>query len=236
MNYYCQLSSNGRCDIVFSCSNCIIDVGAVLTVTSLEKVARASEIYVNVTSDSSIPQEISSFTTKLSANHGYIFIGNNPSKFYFTVTPSLFESDATDWPSKLTGYHVSGENTPLPGSEYLNTEMPIAYQVQVEIHLDKGISSLYTQRFISQSALTVISALLGSVFGVMGAVGGVMKTIEKQILNVKRKINKKESFDDIMNKRSRIKSNTGDSANDLKNFEIKGEKIKLTSLNHLLEE
>lgn len=46
-----------------------------------------------------------------------------------------------------------------------------------------------TKRLMKQNAILLINSMLGSVFGIMSAIGGVMAFVEKRLISMKRKRN-----------------------------------------------
>ena len=235
ITYTCTFTSDNSCIVKVYCEECIINTGASVLIILNEPLSYSSGIQVNVTSDSSIPESISSITSLIYPSNNYVFIGPVASQFYFTMTPSLFRSDSDQWSGQSTGYHISSESLPTPGSEYLSIEIPVASQLKLNIILNKDIASLYTYRFLKQTFLFLISGLLGSVFGAMGAVGSGMKFFENYYLIQKSK-RKKHTFSELMeirknikmhiNKRKRMKTdetleNHAKSDGDLNNFIIR---------------
>ena len=173
-HYECELTSDNSCNIYFTCINCIIDTGAILAVELNQQLSYASGIYVNVTSDSSILGQPSSILSKINSDANHIIIGASPTNFYFTATASYFTSESSAWPAQATGYHISSEVNPVVGSQYLNIDLPTVSQLKLNVHLEKSSSSLYTKRTLKQTWLLLLSAIIGSVFGIKGAVGGIM--------------------------------------------------------------
>ena len=186
--------SDRSCIIEFSFSQCTLETGAFITVTSKEKLCYSSGIYVNVTSSSSIPNQISSILASVKPEPEYVFIGSDPSQFYYTMTPSLFESESSKWPSKQTGFHISSEYLPGPGSQHKSEDLSIVSQLKVNIYLDTSISGLFTKRYYKQTLIFILSSLIGSIFGVMGGVGGGMKFLEKNLGRFKLYVKKKNDF------------------------------------------
>ena len=176
-----EKDTSGSCIIQVFCDNCVFSIGSVLSVNSTEKQCYSSGIKVNVTSSSSIPKEISSAVTKLSPSGNHVFIGSIPSELFFTLVPSLFKSESDKWPSKLTGYHISSDVSPVAGSELMSHELSTASLFKLNINLKLSTSGLYTYRAIRQSPIVVISSLIGSVFGIMKAIGIGMKASEKYV-------------------------------------------------------
>ena len=105
------------CSIKIAYTDChIIDL-AKISIISYEYESYCSIITVNVTSDSSIPSEISSVVINLKPESNYkVFKGNSPSQFFFDMTPSVFYSESGNWPSELTGYHVAKYGSSVIGT------------------------------------------------------------------------------------------------------------------------
>jgi hypothetical protein len=192
------------CFVEFSFKKCTIRTGAMITVTSTEKLCYTSGIFVNVSSSSSIPSESSSVLTSIRPDSGFVFIGSDPTQFFYTLTPSLFESEVDKWPKKLTGFHISSEYLPIPGAQHRSEDLSISSQLKVSISLDMSISGLFTKRYQKLSLLFVLSSLVGSIFGIMGAVGGGMKTLEKNLGRFKLFFRKRKNFDGIKDHRKDI--------------------------------
>ena len=205
----CNMSSDKTCEVSLVCKGCIIDTGGLLQIVMKEKLSYATGIYVNVTSASSIPNSLSSVLQTLYPEPGYMLIGSVASEFYFTMTPSLFKSEASYWPSMATGYHVAAEQRTLVGSEYGNTQLPIiASQLKLSIFLDKSISALYTARILKQDVIFVFSSLIGSVFGIMGGVGGLMHFLEGSVISKIKYITGKRNVRKLKEKRIILKAAT----------------------------
>ncbi|CAG9317695.1 unnamed protein product [Blepharisma stoltei] len=206
LNVECEMTSENDCTITLYCTNCVIETGAYVQYNLLEVSSYTSAISVNVTSTSSIPNEISSINEVLIPDENSVFRGYNPTKFYFTMTPSLFRSYVSDWASKITGYHVSIASSPVGGSQYTITELPFTSDLKLQIWLDKSDTSLYTTRLAKQTFITLISTLLGSVFGVMSAIGGVMRIFEKSWTNTDAAIKHKKAKNELLDNRNDYKN------------------------------
>ena len=186
----CFLSSDNDCVITYTCKDCTIDTGAYFEVVLSEQLSYASGISVNFTTDSSIPNAISSYYTRLTPPENTVFRGYQPSVFYFTATPSLFKHELGD-PNPLTGYHISSETAPSLGSYYFTSQLPFTSSLKLEIDIFKSSSSLYTLRYLNETFIIAVNALLGSVFGIMGAIGAVMKITEGSYVRYKKKREKR---------------------------------------------
>lgn len=76
----------------------------------------------------------------------------------------------------------------------------------MEVNLDINNDGLYTERNYKQTFIIFLTTLLGSVFGIMGAFRGIMRTLENSIINLKQKVGKKSELDDIQNQRNKHKN------------------------------
>ncbi len=86
-----------------------------------ESLSFATDIEVNVTSSSSIPDEYSSTAIYIEGESDRLFRGIEPTKVNLLMTPSLYLSDVPDWESELTGYHTSKQQEIEKGS-FASTE------------------------------------------------------------------------------------------------------------------
>jgi hypothetical protein len=78
----------------------------------------ATDIYITISSSSSIPGEYSTIKTKVStSDRNKYFRGADPSIISLLMTPSLFLTDTRTWENELKGYHISETLDPKKGSE-----------------------------------------------------------------------------------------------------------------------
>lgn len=110
-----------NCIVEFKCNNCKLIVGDKILLELQEEDSYCSSISVNITSVPSIPNSFSIMETSVTANSYKVFRGYIPTHFYFKMTPSLFKSYVNEY-NDATGYHVSVDNNPVSGSEYLTSE------------------------------------------------------------------------------------------------------------------
>ncbi|CAG9320029.1 unnamed protein product [Blepharisma stoltei] len=190
----CVMDKSNNCIITFTCDDCEILTGAEVNFALAESLSFASAILVNVTSSSSIPGAISNEEIGLSSSTNKVLRGYDPSVFYFSMVPSLFRSEVSNWPSNLTGYHVEITENPTRGSEYYTYELPFSSNLNLRVVLNKSTNCLSTVRSANQTWLVLLSALLGAVFGWKDTVQGIMSAIEKKLVYAKEKIGKKLEF------------------------------------------
>lgn len=206
------------CVATFEYDSCVLSTGASLTIALKEKLCYSSGIYVNISSSSSIPNEISSILTIIKPSGNNVFIGTDPSYFYFTLTPSLFISESNKWPHNITGYHISSINLPVAGSEHESRDLAIASQLKVIISMDLSISGLLTKRSLIQDLGILFSSLIGSIFGVMGGVGGGMAFLEKRLGKFRKYLKQRKDFNKVSEARKNIQNEIRDKDKVAKNY------------------
>ncbi|OMJ86525.1 hypothetical protein SteCoe_11941 [Stentor coeruleus] len=194
------------CKINYKCKNCEINAESYVKIDLQQRQSYATEISINVTSDSSIPESRSSVLSILNPDKGYIFIGPVPNEFYFSMTPSLFRSSVYSFPSLLTGYHVDTGALPQIGSQNLIENMALSTGVSIKIVLQKVASGLYTERSAKQSGILLASSLFGTVTGLMSFVGGIMSQSESVLTKKKKKMIIKHNLKNVIKKEAEISS------------------------------
>ena len=214
-SFTCQLTADKSCIISIVCRNCIIDTGASVSIVLQEPLSYASGLFVNITSASSIPGTPSTSLQMLYPESGYMFIGPEASEVYFTMIPSLFTSQSSNWPRQATGYHVSTEQSPVVGSQYSTIDLAIVSQLKLIIVLDQSLSALYTSRTLQNTLILMFSAIVGSVFGFMQIVGGAMQFVEGNIIDRRKAMDYHKEMSSLRFNRKHLKS-----AMNIKKFDI----------------
>lgn len=190
----CELDIYNNCIITLVYSSCEVLTGGQIDFKLTEALSYASAILVNITSTSSIPNEVSSKSIGLTATTNKVLRGYDPSVFYFDMIPSLFQSSVSDWPSKLTGYHIDIKSSGKKGSEYFTYELPFSADLNLQVILDKSTDCLNTIRDVNQTLLVLISALLGAVFGFKESICTAMEIVEEKVAGFVEKIKVKTEF------------------------------------------
>lgn len=185
-SYSCEYQ-DGSCIINYKCYGC--DIGSKSSVLFYlnEDFSFCTEIMVNLSSSSSIPESISSESISIAANDQQIFGGGTPTQFYYVMTPSLFTSSVKNFPKQTTGYHVVVNSNPTPGSQYTLDDISSIYGLSTIINLDLDTSGLLTNRYESQSFLILASGLLGSVAGLQGFISYFMRRTEITTKTLRKK-------------------------------------------------
>ncbi|CAG9320213.1 KEL2_2 [Blepharisma stoltei] len=188
----CKAYDNGDCDISFRCKNCEVLSYAQISYAMNNQNGYVSGFSVNVTASSSIPNEKSSYKTTIEPSKNFVFMGTVPSVVYFYTIPSYYSEPQTD--KNQTGYHMSLKQASEKGSEYQAFELGLAFNSYLNIKFDIGTNGLVTTRNVRQTWIILITTLLGSVFGIMGSIGGIMKLAEKRWTEIKNKVNNKAAL------------------------------------------
>mmetsp|Transcript_34315 Transcript_34315/g.60062 ORF Transcript_34315/g.60062 Transcript_34315/m.60062 type:complete len:1187 (+) Transcript_34315:3689-7249(+) len=175
------------CYIEWSCFNCKIETGAYLVYDLQQEGSSADKIKANVTTSSSIPDEFSSIEQSIKSEFDTVFRGSEMNYLYFEMTPSVFTTDSKLWSTDQTGYHVAKTKAPLEGSVTSVYDVPETTGLRVTIQLDKSSAGLTTKRLLKQTLILLFSGILGSVFGIMSAIGGALQFVEKNIQKWKRR-------------------------------------------------
>lgn len=106
------------CAVTYKCYNCELTRTGTFTLKMVEDESYATDIYVSISSSSSIPGEKSTLTTIVTASSiDKYFRGSDPTTINLLTTPSLFLTNLDDWNSELKGYHISQLVDPHEGSE-----------------------------------------------------------------------------------------------------------------------
>ncbi len=105
------------CVITFSISGFDLGSFGSVNVKLSEDESLCSEISIKVETPSSIPNEVSSITTKVKSASGKYFRGSTPSVISMLLTPSLLLTDMNKWENKLKGFHISESEEPVEGSQ-----------------------------------------------------------------------------------------------------------------------
>jgi hypothetical protein len=201
--FRCELN-NLDCIIYLTLENCEIDSATEIDIKLQERFAYTSQIIVNVTSDSSIPNEKSSVRMIAYPANNTVFRGKSPTVFRFSLTPSHFSSDYDS--DEYTGYHVSVLSLPSGGTYYDATNLGFTADLLVKISLERSINGLKVERKYILTVFLMVLTLLGSIPGVQQVLGSVMTKVEEQYESLKEKRKKKSRIKKVTEKRIKIKS------------------------------
>ena len=167
---------NENCIVTFECYNCKVSHNSHLYLRMGNSKCYSPRIEVSVASNSSIPNQTSSTKVVMASESNQVFQGSKPTNATFMLIPSLFNSEVEQ--TEATGYHVSPSKTSL-GSAYDYLNIGIFSTLKVYLFFEQDTTALSTKRKNKQTLNLLISSLLGSIFGLMQAVGIVMQVFEQ---------------------------------------------------------
>ncbi|OMJ65586.1 hypothetical protein SteCoe_37953 [Stentor coeruleus] len=174
------------CKLHFICKDCEISSENKITFKSIEENCFTKAISINISSVSSIPESYSIMTKSIESEKNLIFIGDTPSEFAYSFTPSVFYSSISDYPSSIKGYHLTEYSPPVYGSAYTVEELTEFYKLSVDILINQRNFGLLTERYQKQSFFVLVSAVLGLISGIFSVVSFTMSLSER----IYEKINK----------------------------------------------
>jgi hypothetical protein len=201
-HFRCELK-NLDCIIYLTLENCELKSATEIDIKLQERFAYTSQIIVNVTSDSSIPNEKSSVRMIANPANNTVFRGKSPTVFRFSLTPSHFSSDFES--EEHTGYHVSVLSLPYGGTYYDMINLGFTTDLLVKISLERSINGLKIERKYVLTIFLTFLTLLGSIAGVLSVLGSLMTKVEEPYLGLRGIFNKKVNLQNIVDKRIQIK-------------------------------
>ncbi|CAG9320893.1 unnamed protein product [Blepharisma stoltei] len=213
------------CYVFSECKSCVLSSSSSLTLSLYETNSYASYFSVNVTSDSSIPGESSSYATYIHPPEGTIFIGPQATSVDFIMTPCLFLAQSSD-KNNQTGNLVSFDKYVL-GSTGTVESMTYNRYFEILVNFNVDISGLLIVRTLNMDFLLFWSSVFGSVGGIIEVAGHFMEHFEegyndrkekKQLKEEREKrIYEVEKFKSIFHSFADIKGQSKQSTFDLEN-------------------
>ncbi|OMJ71479.1 hypothetical protein SteCoe_30308 [Stentor coeruleus] len=195
---------NYACVIQVVCNNCEIGTTSMLTFKLSQEYSFSTAISVKISSESSIPESLSSMSKTIIAPKDEVFIGRTSSQFYYSLTPSVFYSTIKEFPNESTGYHISEYALPTYGTSFtienLNTESGLT----AVINLERSAFGFFTYRYEIQTVFIVFSAILGSIAGIFQVIGFVMGFVEGIVTNYEKKALREEHISLLIENRLRM--------------------------------
>ncbi|CAG9320198.1 unnamed protein product [Blepharisma stoltei] len=181
----CEQKDNGDCMVYTKCHKCTINKQGLLKIIMEDPNGYTSGYSVNVTSSSSIPNKYSSYNHTILSDTNFVFSGSDPTVIYFDIIPSYYKD--TQESGNYTGYHVSLDKASHKGSQFEPYVLGLTFINYLTIEFDVDNNGLATTRYYNQTWIILLTTLLSSIFGVKGAIGGLMKFIEKKIILLHKK-------------------------------------------------
>ncbi|OMJ79590.1 hypothetical protein SteCoe_20359 [Stentor coeruleus] len=201
----------------FISSNCIVEINysdiifsenAIITIKLSERTARASYISVNITISSSIPSESSNiYLPIIPSDEKQILVGPRPSVISLNAIPSIFYSQDTKWPNKITGYHLALSENVVVGETATQKTINSKAFLNEQFIFRIGNSALVTQRNSNSSWFIFIGGLLGSVFGLFGTFTTFLGICEDWTEKIMKRLENRNAIKNIVNKRLDIHIN-----------------------------
>lgn len=187
------------CIVSIVCRDCQFGLGAKVDYLLAEDWSYANYIQTKIESSSSIPNESSSVQLLITPASGKVFRGSVASLMYFELIPSVFTSESDAWDHELSGYHISAPKKTIKGSSSSISEIPGTFGLQLTVIMELSNTGLLTQRRLKQSVLILLSSILGSFFGLLGAFGYFMDKSEEGMLIYSNKLKKQKKFAERLN-------------------------------------
>lgn len=201
-NFYCQLKGL-NCYVYLNLDDCEIDSTTEITLKLQEKFAYTSSIAVNLTTDSSIPNQKSSASMVAYPAQNTVFRGKDPTVFRFSLTPSYYTSDTDS--NHFSGYHVSVLALPSGGTSYSSSNLGFTADLIVRISLERSINGLKIESKYIYTIYLIALTLIGSIPGVQQLIGGLMRIVEDFYLKKIETRKKKLKLDDVIGNRINMK-------------------------------
>lgn len=192
------------CKLNFICKSCEISSENKISFKSIEENCFTKAISINISSISSIPESFSIMTKAIESKENRSFIGEKPSEFYYSFTPSVFYSSISSFPSSLKGYHLTEYSPPVYGSAYAVEEFIQVSGLSVDILINQRSVGLFTERYQKQSLFVLASTAIGLISGIFSITGFAMVLCENIYDRINKRIEKNQKIESLFLKRQRL--------------------------------
>ncbi|OMJ78675.1 hypothetical protein SteCoe_21482 [Stentor coeruleus] len=197
-----------NCRISIQYEDFAINYESYIGIESHELYSFASFILVYVSSDSSIPNEKSAVQYLIEPDDKTtVFKGPVPTEISVQMTPSIFQSDSSDWPSEELGYHLSKEKSLIKGSTTDEKGILIIEPLIVNVKLIQSENLLLTKRSLKLTIFSVLSTLLGLIFGLLEAFAVLVLLFENRFDYINKKLAGKRFFEKLIENQKTLLSN-----------------------------
>jgi hypothetical protein len=204
----CKKTSENTCIFELSCNTCQVSVESTILFSMKESFSYSTAVELNFTSDSSIPDKPSKISTLKTSEKGKLLRGPDPTIFFFSLIPSLFEKDGKD---EKTGYHVTSEAAAVEGTSVTPEQFGFTSYQYVLVKVSSDNNALFTERKTIYTLFLLIMALIGSVVGMMNIIGGAMGFVEGNYLAKKTAFDKDKKNQQLKdNRKMALKNLTTD--------------------------
>ena len=129
----------------------------------------ASDINIYLESDSEVPNQKSGLVQSLNSTSSFVFRGNTPTVFFYSLTPAYFkETSLFGSVTERKGFRLSQNNFPEPGSQYQISQIYFNPGLSIKINLILDDSAIVTYRIPISDLTTFIGSLLAQLNGTLG--------------------------------------------------------------------
>lgn len=188
------------CIFNFICKKCEVSSENLLSLKINEENCYSKAITISLSSESSIPESLSNITKTIESSKDKIFIGESPSEFYYSFTPSVFYSSISKFPNSQTGYHLSEYLPPKLGTTHSINELSEVSGNAIKLYVDRRNFGLFIERYQTQSLLGILGASIGAISGIFSVTVFFMPLTEKYCNKIMDKL-------ELKNKIRRIREN-----------------------------
>ena len=162
-----------------------------------------SDINIYLELESEFPNQKSGLVQSLNSSRSFIFRGNTPTVFYYTLTPAYFkETTLFDSVIERKGFRLSQNSFPEPGSQHQTSQIYFNPGLSIKIELTVSDSAIVTYRVPISDLTTFIVSLLAQVNGTFGLLVFVMVSfifLQKTYRVKTHKITRTNNYDKLIN-------------------------------------
>ena len=162
-----------------------------------------SDINIYLELESEFPNQKSGLVQSLNSSRSFIFRGNTPTVFYYTLTPAYFkETTLFNSVIERKGFRLSQNSFPEPGSQHQTSQIYFNPGLSIKIELTVSDSAIVTYRVPISDLTTFIVSLLAQVNGTFGLLVFVMVSfifLQKTYRVKTHKITRTNNYDKLIN-------------------------------------
>ncbi|KAL0208500.1 hypothetical protein P9112_011087 [Eukaryota sp. TZLM1-RC] len=178
-------------------NHCLVTDNARVLFSTMSSDSFAPSLVLNISSVSSLPWGSSFFSRRLEAPIGKVFRGRNPSVFSVELTKSFYYDIPNN--QSFYGYHIRSDGV-TSGSSVYHYDFLFNTGIEVIVEFGKSQMGLIIERREKETFVTFISAILGAMAGLSGAVSFFLSLCEI-IYHKNKKFFKKVFRDPIIERR-----------------------------------
>ena len=144
-----------------------------------------SDISVAVESNSAYHSMKSRAVNNITLTDGNILIGKSPSRFFFELSPSLFDDLTSTNKNKVYGYRVSSILSPELGTTSDLSSIYLNSKIKVKVEFTLSRTGVYTIQMLKQDNFGYIGMAVGALSGTIGMIAILMKIGEFVYIKIK---------------------------------------------------